>query len=76
MRSQRFHHPAKAPRPWENGAIVSLENWRCIAVGFLSGACYHLLCGIIRVARSAALKRDLKKLREQRRRKREMKGSN
>lgn len=46
---------------------MSLENWRCLAIGVLSGVCSYLLCDIIRIARSAAFKRDLKKLREQRR---------
>ena len=47
---------------------MSLDNWRFFAIGFLSATCVHLLCGIIRVLRSAVFKRDLKKLREQRRR--------
>jgi hypothetical protein len=63
------NHPAKAPRSAVNGAIVSLENWQCIAIGSVSGKCGHLLCGIITVARCAAFKRDLKKRRDQRRRK-------
>ncbi len=49
---------------------MSLENWSCAAIGALSGVCSYLLVDIVRVLRSVAFKRDLKKLREQRRRRR------